>query len=183
MGLDDLVRAAVRATPDPPRPVAMGSLLRANYGSTAGKSMVGVALVLGLPVTAIGFITARDDIGALGIALFGLLFTIVFLVVPAMPARGAARALERGVRVVAEVVAVNVSPRGTRNTIDSIKNGFASGTWRVAHPMGSFEGKFETDAPWATRLHIGSRVQLLVDPDRQRVGITIGPVEDEPPSR
>ena len=157
--------------------MAMGTLLRATYGSTAGKSMVGVALLLGVPVTAIGLMLAADDVGGLGIALFGVLFTIFFLVVPALPARRAARALERGVRVVAEVLAVAVSQPGSRNTIDSIKNGFASGSWRVMHPMGSFEANFETDAEWATQLHVGSKVLLLADPDRQRIEVKLGPVE------
>jgi hypothetical protein len=181
--VDDIVRATVRSVPDPPRPVSMGRLLRASYGSTVGKSMVGLALIGGVPVTAIGLISSQDDIGGLGIALFGLLFTIAFLVVPAVPARRAARAQQRGVRAVAEVITVDVRPPGSRNTIDSIKHGFASGTWRVMHPMGSFETTFETDAPWVPELHVGSKVLLLVDPDRQRVGIQLGPVGGEPPSR
>jgi hypothetical protein len=179
VGIDDLVRAAVLASPDPPRPVSMGRLLRESYGSTVGKSMVGLALVGGVPVTAIGLISSRDDIGGLGIALFGLLFTIAFLAVPAFPARRAARALQRGVRAVAEVIAVDVRPPGSRNTIDSIKHGFASGTWRVMHRMGSFETTFETDAAWAPELRVGSKVLLLVDPDRQRVAFRLGPVEQD----
>jgi hypothetical protein len=175
--VDDIVRATVRASPDPPRPVALGKLLRASYGSTVGKSMVGLALIGGVPITAIGLVSSRDSIGGFGIALFGIVFTIALLAVPAFPARRAARALRRDVRAVAEVVGVEVSPPGSRNTIDSIKHGFASGTWLVMHPMGSFETTFETDAAWVPELRVGSKVLLLVDPDRQRVDVQLGPVD------
>lgn len=145
--------------------------------------MVGLAVIGGIPVTAVGLISAQDDLGGLGIALFGLLFTIVFLLVPALPARRAARALERGVRAIAEIAAVELEPPGSRRTVDSMKHGFASGLWLVMHPMGSFETKFETDAAWATELRVGSKVLLLVDPDRQDVGVSLGPAEGASPGR
>ena len=60
-GLDDIVRAAVRESPDPPRPSSLRTLLRASYGSLTGKSMVGLALLGGVPLTVIGVLGSREE--------------------------------------------------------------------------------------------------------------------------
>ncbi len=177
-GLDDIVRAAVQASPDPPRPSSLRTLLRASYGSLTGKSMVCLALLGGVPLTAIGVLGSREEPADLVIAILGVLFAIFFLVVPALPARRASRALQRGVRAIAEVVEVELRAPGPGRTIDALKSGFASGTWRVFHPAGTFDTKFETDATWATELRVGSKVMVLVDPDRQLVGVQLGPTDE-----
>lgn len=177
-GLDVIVRAAVRETPDPPRPSSLQRLLRASYGSLAGKSMVGLALVGGIPLIVIGVLGSREEPADLVVAILGVLFLIFFLVVPALPARRASKALQRGVRAIAEVVQVELRAPGPGRTIDALTNGFASGMWRVFHPAGMYDTTFETDAAWATDLRVGSKVMVLVDPDRQRVGVHLGPADD-----
>lgn len=178
-GLDEIVRAAVREMPDPPRPSALRTLLRASYGSLTGKSMVGLALLGGVPLIAIGVLGSREEPVDVVVAILGMVFMIFFLVAPALPARRASRAQQGGVRALAEVVEVELRAPGPGRTIDALKSGFASGTWRVFHPVGTFDAKFETDATWATDLRAGSKVLVLVDPDRQRVGVHLGPEDDE----
>jgi hypothetical protein len=134
-------------------------------------------------VTVIGVVQSRDDIGGLGIALFGLLFTVVFLAIPR------SRCAERPTPW---NVASGPPPRSSRwsNSRPEVaglstrsNTGSPRAPWRVMHPPGSFEATFETDAAWTLDLHIGTKVLQLVDPDRQRAGVHVGPVEGGPPNR
>jgi hypothetical protein len=173
--IDEVARALVEDSPDPPRPTSLARLVRVSYGSTAGKAIVGVALLLGLPLAAIELWAAREDAGHLAVAVCAVVFALLLLVVPMLPARRAERALRFGVRATAEVTAVRYRPRGDRTTVDSISHGFASGRWRVAHPLSPFDAKFETDAPWSGRLDVGTKVSLLVDPLQPVVLLQLGP--------
>jgi hypothetical protein len=173
--LEDAVRSVVVAHPSPPRPCDRRVLLRISYGSTAGKSIVGVAVFLGLPLTAIELWAMASDPGHGLIAIVAAAFTAFLLITPALPARRAAKALQIGLLTTAEVLEVQLRPRGDPLTIDSISHGFAGGRWRVRGPLGAFEEAFETDASWALTVDVGKQVPVLVDPDRAKVFVPIGP--------
>jgi hypothetical protein len=171
--LDDVVRRSVAETPDPPRSAPLGDLLRASYSSTTGKSLVGLGLLILAFAMFLGLL-ATDDVGYLVLALpFGG-FGVLSLVTPSFPARRAARAVREGIRVPGRVTEIDYRPPGDSTTIDAIKHGFARGRRTVEHPLGAFEEPFETDAGWAGSLRVGSIVQLLVDPQRQRVLLDTG---------
>lgn len=72
-------------------------------------------------------------------------FGLLVVVVPALPARRAARAVRVGVLVLGEVTEVAYRPPGDATTVDALTNGFATGRRRVQHPRRTFEEKFETD--------------------------------------
>jgi hypothetical protein len=181
--LDEVLRAAVRLSPDPPRPSSVARLLRVSYKSITGKSMVGVALVLGAPATVIEILASLHDVGHVPLAIFAVLFTAFLLAVPAVPARRASRALREGVRALAEVTELRHAPPGRVTTIDSVSHGFASGRWRVDHPQGAFEKSFQTDSTWADELRVGSVVLLLVDPNRPSILVDLGPADGVLPPR
>ena len=171
-----IVRRAVAAKPDPPRIAPTRALLSASYGSTSGKSLVGMGIILVAVGVLFAVIAVTDDIGFVWFALAMGALGLFMIVVPTLPARRAARAIRTGVRIEGEIVDIAYRPPGPGATIDALTNGFATGRRRVLHPRGVFEDTFETDATWAGQLRPGSRIELLADPLDQRVLVDLGPV-------
>lgn len=170
-----IVRQAVAAKPDPPRIAPTRALLFANYRSTAGKSLVGMGIIMVAVGVLFAVIAATDEPLFVWFALAMGALGLFMIVVPTLPARRAARAIRTGVRIEGEIVDIAYRPPGPGATIDAFTNGFATGRRRVLHPRGVFEETFETDAAWAGQLRPGSRIELLADPLDQRVLVDLGP--------
>jgi len=83
-------------------------------------------------------------------------------------------ALSQGHLGAAEVLRVVYSQPGATDTLDSIQNGIARGTWQISQAT-LFEEQFETDEPWASALQPGSLVQVLIDAKRKCVLLPLGP--------
>jgi hypothetical protein len=104
-------------------------------------------------------------------------------VVPAIGALRLARALRIGILRQATIVSAEVRPPGDRTTIDSVRNGFASGSLRLRGAAnGGDEIPFETDAGWVATLRAGSDVDVLVDPKRGRIIWILGPSDQAEPA-
>jgi len=162
----------------PPRAVDTGHLVRASYRSVAGRSLAGIGIVMGVALLVFAFIAREKEPGSAVLLLGFALFCAFMTILPVLPARRLARALRDGTVVGSTVTEVAISPPGVRTTIDSIANGFAKGRLRVPG-LAEDEIEFESDSAWATRVAEGSRIDVLVDPRRQRVLWILGPSADD----
>ena len=83
----------------------------------------------------------------------------LFAAFPLVAARRYVRAIREGWAVTAIIESIGYSRSGSRDTLDSIDNGMARGSWRL--PDGR-SLSFEIDKPWAKGLEVGSKVDVLV---------------------
>jgi hypothetical protein len=177
-GLSSAIPPAAWFRQPTPRTVDTTRLVRTSYGSKTGRNLVGLGLALGVPLTVIEWFAMQEDPMRLAILVPASIFSVFLVIVPAFPARRLARALRVGRVARATVTDVTVRPPGTGPTIDAMRNGFAAGRLRLADGGGD-EIKFESDAPWAPRLQVGSPVEVLVDPGRRKVLWILGPVDND----
>src|SRR6266550_456759 len=160
-------------TPIPPRPVSYGAVLRTVLRSTLGL----IAALFGLGGVVAGLVAVVSAHGQMWAYLFGVWFLIFGAVVIAIPfwyAMRVRRALTDGLLVDASVVRLETAQGPNRKTMDAMGNGFAAGLRNVHHPLGTFEERFEFDGPGASRLQVGSRLSVLIDPAGKRVLLTVG---------
>jgi uncharacterized protein (DUF58 family) len=164
----------------PPRAVDTSRIVRASYRSVAGRSLAGFGIVSGIALLVVAWFAREQEPGSAILLLGFALFCVLMILLPVLPARRLAHALRDGVVSAGTVTNVEIEPVGTRRTIDSIANGLARGRLRV--PGLADDGvEFESDAPWATRIAEGSRMDVLVDPERRRVLWILGPAADDAP--
>lgn len=88
------------------------------------------------------------------------------------------RAVRSGILCTATITTLDVTGPGTRQTLDSLKHGFAIGT-RDVHRRGvPFSETFEIDEPWIARLAIGSQLDVLAHPIKSKSLLDLGPSTD-----
>ena len=150
----------------PPRDVDVIELVRTSYGSLAGKSMVGIGVLLGTPLLVIGIAAMATDPWHIVTATLGGLFAAFLVLAPALPAYRFARALRLGVIDHATVAA---SPNAT-------------GRYRMVGRDGR-DVPFDPVMMWRTKLRVGADIELLVDPARDRVLWILGLAGDDADSR
>lgn len=172
-GLDRLIREAMAAPAGGPPKVSFGTLLRTSYGSLAGRSLVGLGLVIAGAFVVLELLASGDD-GLLPFAAAGVAFAVFLVAVPALPARRAWATIRDGVRARADVTEVTFFGPGDATTIDSIKNGLARGRLRL-RLAGPVDHAFETDAPWAGELRIGTELMVVVHREDGRLLTILGP--------
>jgi hypothetical protein len=151
----------------PPRGVDVVDLIRTSYGSSTGKGLVGLGLLLGVPLLVIGLVAMATDPWQIVTATLGGLFTTVLVVVPSVPALRFARALRLGVIDHATIVAARNAARGGVRIID-----------RRGRDI-----PYDPVMMWRTKLRAGADIELLVDPARDRVLWILGPAGDDDNSR
>jgi hypothetical protein len=151
----------------PPRDVDVADLIRTSYGSSTGKGLVGLGLLLGVPLLVIGILAMATDPWHIVTATLGGLFATVLVVVPSIPALRFARALRLGVIDHATIAAAPNAARGGVRIIDR-RGG---------------DIPYDPVMMWRTKLRVGADIELLVDPDRDRVLWILGPAGDDGDSR
>lgn len=176
--LDRLVRQAISAEPDPPRPVPRWVLL--EHSLLNGPALA-VIVVGAVTLWAVAALTGGDQIpagqqsqltvfavvlGCLGVGLVCL---------PLLTYARLARVLRHGVRTVARVTELDMpdtapAPDGQRTAGDRRVTGHRL----VEHPAGLFEEPFSTDAQWGDALVPGSEIDVIVHPRRPRVMLELG---------
>jgi len=151
----------------PPRDVDVAGLIRTSYGSSTGKGLVGVGLLLGVPLLVIGLAAMATDPWHIVTATIGGLFATVLSLVPAVPALRFAGALRDGVLDHATIAAAPNAARGGVRIIDRRGR----------------EIRYDPVMMWRTNLRAGANLDLLVDPARDRVLWILGPEGDDADSR
>jgi hypothetical protein len=150
----------------PPREVDLAGLIRTSYGSSTGKGLVGLGLLLGIPLLVIGILAMASDPWHIVTATLGGLFAAFLVIAPALPAIRFARALRFGV-IDHATVAASSNARGGVRIVD-----------RRGRDI-----PYDPVMMWRTRLRVGADVDLLVDPVRDRVLWILGPAGDDGDSR
>jgi hypothetical protein len=133
-------------------------------------------LVLGLPVVVVGVLANGGLPERIVLLSISGVMTAALLSGAGVRAWRMREALRRG--TVSDGLVIRskwFGPRLRAATLDAQEHGMARGTWRVSHPLGDFDEAFESDAAWASSLRRGTHVRLLVDPNRQRVLMDLGP--------
>lgn len=179
--LDNLVREAINATPDPPRPVPRWALLEHSLLNAPALAVIAVGAVTlwGVSRFAVtGQLAPGQEsqltvfsvvVGGLGIGLIGL---------PLLTYLRLARILRRGVRAVARVT--ELEPPDAPDTVAELDAEAARTRRRVRghrlveHSGGLFEEPFELEADWSGQLDIGSEIDVLVHPQRPQVLLELG---------
>jgi hypothetical protein len=155
----------------PPRDVDVADLVRTSYASSTGKGLVGIGLLLGVPLLVIGILAMATDPWHIVTATLGGLFAAFLVVIPALPAIRFARALRFGV---IDHATVTANPNAARRGV------------RIVDRRGRIV-PFDPVMMWRTKLRVGADIELLVDPERDRVLWILGPadetwpVSDDPP--
>jgi hypothetical protein len=150
----------------PPRHVDVADLIRTSYGSSTGKGLVGLGLLLGIPLLVIGILAISSDPWHIVTATIGGLFAAFLFVAPALPAIRFARALRSGV---IEHATVTGAPN-------------AGGGARIIDRRGR-NIPYDPVMMWRTKLRVGADIELLMDPVRDRVLWILGPAGDDDDSR
>ena len=148
----------------PPRDVDVAGLVRTSYASLAGKSIVGIGLLLGVPLFVIGILAIAGDPWHVVTATLGGLFAVLFSILPALPALRFARALRLGVI--------------DQATVTTMPNAAGAGL-RIVDRRGR-DVPFDAVMMWQTKLSAGAEVDVLVDPRRDRVLWILGPADQQP---
>lgn len=177
-GVQEYAQQVVDSQPNPPRDVDVWPLVTRSYGSTTGKVVAGVGLLLGTPVIALAvFFGGPWTVARITLLVLSSLITAAAAGSPGLYGWRMWRALKSGRVARAVVVRVAFSgPRLRSETVDAQRHGMARGTWRVDGPDGPFEASFECDASWAAQLRRGTEVRVVVDPARTRVLLDLGPI-------
>ncbi len=179
--LDEYARDLVAGQPHPPRRVPLFRLVLRTYLTRAGLAVSGFALAVGVPLTIVSAFTSGPVWARLLLLGAASLITLLFAVSPLVGAVRLQSALRHGIRVDGEILDVRwFAPSLRPPTIDAGTYGMARGTRRVHHPAGSFDERFESDAPWASDLTDGGAIALLVHPQRRTTLRDLGP---RPPPR
>lgn len=183
--LDRLVREAITAVPDPPRPVPRWVLLEHSVlnGPALAVIAVGAITLWAVSQLAGGDLVGDQDtqltvftvvLTALGVGLIGL---------PLLTYARLAHVLRHGVRTVARVTELDMPdtpPAGDdADTAAPRRHGRTpsrrvTGHRLVEHPAGLYEEPFATDADWADALMPGSEIDVVVHPRRPRVLLDLG---------
>lgn len=166
--------------PDPPRQVAPQAVLRLFLGQTSTIVMVCcavIAFVFGIVINITGGmpgqpITVSDRCVGVGAFAFALLTTVILL----SGFRSYLLAARRGRRGFAVTLEMSRTEPGDSRSLSALKYGTATGTRRVTLASEVFESRFTISRPWISLLHPGSQVEVLVHPKRQRVLITVRPL-------
>ena len=151
----------------PPREVDVADLIRTSYGSSTGKGLVGLGLLLGIPLLVIGLAAMATDPWQIVTATLGGLFAAVLVIAPSLPALRFARALRVGVLDQAMIAAAPYAARGGLRIVD-----------RRGRDI-----RYDPVMMWRTKLRAGADLDLLVDPARDRVLWILGPEGDDTDSR
>lgn len=171
----------VLTQPDPPRNPSWRVLLVNSYLNRVGLILVGFGLVLGLAGVLVGIVAVGSLLERVVLIFPSVMVVVLFAGAPALRALRYFRALQRGIRVLAEIVESTWSAPGIRPpTIEAGSHGMARGVRRVLHPTAVFEEPFETDRAWASHLKAGDRLLVLADPVQPRVLIELGPMSEQP---
>ncbi len=172
MSVDGLVREVLRRSPAPPRGVGYGKVLRSVFASSLGFATVASGSVLLL--AAVGFLWAsKGAVIPLVVAAWFLIVGILVWIITFTYAGRVRRALDQGMISEARVVSLERAEGPSRRTLDAMSNGFVAGTRKVGHPLGDFDDRFRYDGRGAASLNVGSRMTVLVDPERQKVLLTV----------
>lgn len=177
--LDRLVREAISAEPDPPRPVPRWVLLEHSLLNGPALAVIGVGAVTlwaVLRFSGAGGLAAELGaqgtvfpvvLGTLGVGLIGL---------PLLTYARLARVLRHGVRTVARVTELDMpdAPSDAAAHRHAAGGGRVTGHRLVEHPAGLFEEAFATDAEWGDALVPGSEIDVVVHPRRPRVLLELG---------
>lgn len=175
--VDDLVLSQ----PDPPRDPSWRVLLVNSYLNRVALVLVVFGLVIGLAGVVVAIVGVGSLLERMVVILISSIVVVLFAGAPALRALRYFRALQRGIRVVAEIVESTWTAPGIRPpTIEAGSHGMARGIRRVLHPLTEFAEPFETDQPWASHLKPGDLLLLLADPVQPRVLIELGPMSEQP---
>jgi hypothetical protein len=153
--ITSFIRENIRYKAEPPRQIRYLDTLRFVFEEASSKFI----FFLGLSGTFIVLITTQNAKPTNHI--FFLFLALLPLLISALPFYSAYRvtkAIRIGRILVAKIETVEFS-QDSRNTLDALENGLASGTWRL--PDGQLIN-FQVDEAWAKELKVGSDVELLV---------------------
>ena len=156
----------------PPRRVQLSVIAKASYASLAGRTIVAVGVLLGIPLVLVGLMgMARDPLNAV-IAAGGATFALVFIGIPVVPAIRLARSMRDGLLDRAVVVQ-------DVGMVDPRRRGLA-----IRDPLGR-DVPYDPALSWTNVLRPGLLLDVLVDPDNRRVTWILGPSElvSEPDER
>lgn len=150
--------------------------MRRIYTSRPGVAMTAFALLIGIPATVASIVAVGSTWERVSLIAVCAGITATFAALPAIGAVRFRRLIIQGIRAPGEILTVRWHAAGIRpETIDAADNGMARGTRRVFHPSGVFDETFESDAPWASTLGVGTAIDLLIDPSRLKVWLDLGP--------
>jgi hypothetical protein len=165
------VFATKLAETDPPRPVKRSRVYATFYMSSDGIGMTffatfALALAVILPTYGGGSIVSWLPITIFLLLAFGMLAGL-----PLFHCWRAYRGLRVGLRRPAEVT--EIEPFSYWAGAGS-KHGLR-GSRVVDHPLAAFTDRFEYRCRWARQVSVGTRMDVLVDPQRSRVLLDLGP--------
>ena len=157
------------------RPVVAGLAVRERAGVGLFLTAVGGVIVL-IPV-AEGWTLGEDFLGVAFLSALGATSILLVVLTRTLAARRAHQALEAGVPARAKVLDF------ARRDAYTDQLALEAGCW-VEHPLGSFEAVYRAQGlvaeRWGEALAVGADLEVLVDPERPRVLIWLGP-DREPP--
>jgi hypothetical protein len=178
MGTEGLIRDVPRESAQP-RAIGYAHVARSLWVSS-----LGLAALFGLLSVVLGLIFVATSWSAAWVVVVGALFIIFgefVIAVRFVAARRIQRALRLGIVRRAIVMELDIAEGPGGRTMDAMKNGFAAGIRRVDHPLGEFKDRFQFDGAGGASLTAGSRMTVLVDPNRQKVVLDVtGAVRDLP---
>ena len=157
--LNNFIHTKIMQQPHLPREVSFNEILPAVLRINSMKFLLVFLLILSLACFGIGIFYKSNQILFLIFGSFALLLSFT----PFIYALRITKAIRIGHIKVATVESVHYEGPHSVDTLDSLENGMACGKWRVPS-VGLLE--FEVDEPWAKKLSVGSRVELLVANDK-----------------
>ncbi|MCW8965675.1 MAG: hypothetical protein OQK82_03175 [Candidatus Pacearchaeota archaeon] len=141
--------------PEPPRPVSFSAI----FNLVLRQASMVVVMIFGLLMLIVAGIVANEPDTIYVIEIIMVTVGLFAIAAPAIYSRKLQSAIRNGQVKTATVTSSSFAKPGASNTLDSIKNGFVTGTWSIPE-VGTL--KFEIDEPWAAEVMTGSKVTVLV---------------------